>query len=121
MACLWNDMSTANASLFDRNSTLGSLIRRCLKRCGYREDLIRDDAPLPVKTESLVAFAHRPLDTRSACIAILPAGNSPEVDVAACRDIGAPLFLTVGDSKWDFWAQTSIAPKHLRSLSTREV
>jgi hypothetical protein len=98
-----------------------SLARKCLRICQYRDDLVRDDAPLSGGRQGLVGFAHRPLDTRSACVAVLPAGLSQPDDVAACRDIGASLFFVAGDDRWDVWSQTREQPIHRQLLKTSEV
>ncbi|HKI69100.1 MAG TPA: N-6 DNA methylase, partial [Verrucomicrobiae bacterium] len=82
---------------------------------------MRDDAPLPDERQGLVGFAHRPLDTRSACVVVLPAGLSQPDDVAACRDIGASLFFVAGDGRWDVWKQTREQPIHRQALKTSEV
>jgi type I restriction-modification system DNA methylase subunit len=95
------------------------LARRCLRICRYRDDLVRDDAPLPGERQGLVGFAHRPLDTRSACVAVLPAG--PSDDVVACRDIGASLFFVADNDRWNVWSQTREQPIHRRTLKTSEV
>ena len=97
------------------------LARKCLRICQYRDDLVRDDAPLSGGRQGLVGFAHRPLDTRSACVAVLPAGLSQPDDVAACRDIGASLFFVAGDDHWNVWSQTREQPIHRQLLKTSEV
>jgi type I restriction-modification system DNA methylase subunit len=97
------------------------LARKCLRICQYRDDLVRDDAPLSGGRQGLVGFAHRPLDTRSACVAVLPAGLSQPDDVAACRDIGASLFFVAGDDRWNVWSQTREQPIHRQLLRTSEV
>ncbi len=99
----------------------GSLARRCLRVCGYRDDLVRDDVQLPSGRNALVAYAHRPFDTRSACIVVLPSSRSPMEEIAACRDVGASLVFVAADTRWDAWAQTRGEPKHLRSLQSSEV
>src|ERR1035437_8081273 len=97
------------------------LARRCLRICRYRDDLVRDDAPLSGERQGLVGFAHRPLDTRSACVVVLPARVSQPDDVAACRDIGAPLFFVADDDRWNVWSQTRDQPILKRTLKTSEV
>lgn len=110
--------SLPRVSLSAQNDTLA---RKCLRICHYRDDLVRNDAPLPGERQGLVGFAHRPLDTRSACVVVLPAGLSQPDDVAACRDIGASLFFIAGDGRWDVWKQTRKEPVHRQALRTSEV
>ncbi len=98
-----------------------ALARRCLRICRYRDDLVRDDIPLQDERQGLVGFAHRPLDTRSACIVVLPPGQSSPDDIAACRDVGASLFFVADQARWDVWSQTSTQPRHLQALKVSEV
>jgi len=97
------------------------LARRCLRSCGYREDLVRDDVPLPDDRQGIISFAHRPFDARSACIAVLPSTPRAAGDILACREVGASLFFVAGESSWDAWAQTQAEPRHLRALRLGEV
>ena len=108
----------SESKLSDRNNALA---RRCLLACDYRAELIRDDIPLPGDLKGLVAFAHRPFDTRSACVVVLPSGQLPASDIRLCRDIGASLVFTAGEARWDAWAQTSAEPRHLSSVRSNEV
>jgi hypothetical protein len=98
------------------NSSANGLARRCLRLCGYRADLIRDDFPLPGDRKGIISFAHRPFDARSACIAVLPSTSSPALDILACRETGAALFFIAGDKSWDAWMQTATDPRRLRTL-----
>lgn len=98
-----------------------ALARRCLRICNYRDDLVRDDVPLPGERQGLIGFAHRPFDTRSACVVVLPPGQLPSDEVIACRDVGASLLFTAGQARWDVWSQTSAEPKHLQGLKPSEV
>jgi N-6 DNA methylase len=98
-----------------------ALARKCLRICHYRDDLVRDDAPLPGERHGLVGFAHRPLDTRSACVVVLPAGLSQPDDIVACRDIGASLFFVAANDRWNVWKQTREQPIHRQALKTSEV
>ncbi len=98
-----------------------ALARRCLLGCGYREDLIRDDFPLPAGKGGLISFAHRPFDTRSACIAILPSGPSSNAEVLACRETGVSLVFVAGENSWDAWMQTRREPRQMRTLPLEQV
>jgi hypothetical protein len=113
-----NPRHQTELSLSGQNSALA---RRCLLACDYRADLVRDDIPLPGDRKGLVGFAHRPFDARSACIVVLPSGQLPGNDVTLCREIGAALFFTAGETRWDAWAQMRAQPKHLCSLGVGEI
>ncbi len=98
-----------------------ALARGCLRGCGYREDLIRDDFPLLAERNGLITFAHRPFDARSACIAVLPSTENPEANVLACRETGASLFYIAGEKSWDAWIQTHDTPQLWQKISTGQV
>ena len=114
-------MSISNQAQTQLSNQSGILARRCLRACDYRDDLVRDDIQLPGHRNGLVAFAHRPFDTRSSCIAVLPSCQSPADLITACRDIGASLFFITGEKSWDAWAQTSTQPRLLHSVKSSEV
>lgn len=101
-------------------ASASALARRGLRSCGYRDDLIRDDYPLPLNRKGLVGFAHRPFDSRSACIVILPLSPTPEEDVAACRETGASLYFLAADKNWQVWVQTQSSPRLWDTISSRE-
>lgn len=104
------------------DSRTSDLARRCLRSCHYRDELVRDDVLLPGGRGGLVSFAHRPFDTRSACIAVLPSSPSPHDEVAACLDLGVALFFFAGGTGWEAWAaKADREPQHLRSLKLNEV
>jgi hypothetical protein len=103
------------------NPQASALSRRCFQSCGYRTDLIRDDIPLPIERQGLITFAHRPFDARSSCIAILPASETPEADIVACRETGVSLFFIAGNNSWDVWMQTHTEPRRLQTLATNRV
>lgn len=110
-----------DAGLTQLSASDKALARRCLGICDYRDELVRNDVPLAGERDGLVGFAHRPFDTRSACIMVLPLRKSPADDIAACRDVGASLFFIASDSKWHVWSQTRAEPKHLQELKITEV
>jgi hypothetical protein len=98
-----------------------ALARRCLRGCGYRADLIRDDFPLPGDRTGLISFAHRPFDARSACITVLPPTSGPAAEILACRETGASLFFVAGEEDWDVWMQTQGDPRCLRTLPASQI
>ena len=104
------------------NTRTGQLIRRCLRVCRYHDDLIDENYALASnRTVPFVAFAHRPHDARSSCIAILPESRTPHADVAGLRDLGVPLTFLVGPNSWDMWSLRSDGPRHERTLQEKEI
>jgi hypothetical protein len=97
-------------------------LRPYLLGCGYhRSRLAFDvefDSPHPIP---LVAFAHSPHDSRSACVAVLDEVANPEVDVAACRGVGAPLVFAPFNDQWQLWKQGTDKPQLIESVPPSEL
>ncbi len=77
-----------------------ALKQHLLNCCGYARDLVlRDYVFAADRSVGLAAFAHRPFDARSACIAAIDCRNrDPQSEVLACREFGAPVvFACLGD------------------------
>jgi len=95
-------------------------IRAPLRDCGYRPDLLRTGLPFgDGLTIPLVGFAQPPMDSRSACIAVLseaPGIHDPRVSVESCRHLGTPVvFLCVQDTlQW--WKQGAASAEYLESV-----
>lgn len=100
----------------------GQLIRRCLRGCGYHDDLIVDDYALtPDRLLPLVAFAHRPHDARSSCIAFLPPSPAPQLELRDLGELGVPLAFLAGDDTWHMWSLRGDGPRLERSLAAHHV
>ncbi len=93
----------------------------CLQIGGYDRLVEKRWALNTDQSVPLVAFAHRPFDARSACIAILSASDSPQDDINLCAKIGAPVFFTVGKDEWNMWSLREGGPRHYRTLKAAEV
>ena len=104
------------------NTRTGQLIRRCLRGCRYRDDLIAEDFTLtPERTIPFVTFAHHPRDARSSCIAFLPESHTPNDDLAALRDLGVPLAFLVGEDAGEMWSLRSDGPQRMRRIGAAKV
>ena len=100
----------------------GQLIRRCLRGCRYRDDLIVDDYSLASeRTIPVVTFAHHPRDARSSCIAFLPELRTPNADLGALRELGVPLAFLVGSGAWEMWSLRGDGPRKERRLDADKV
>lgn len=100
----------------------GQLIRRCLRVCRYHDDLVEDDYALASnRIVPLVAFAHRPHDARSSCIAFLAASRTPHADIAGLRELGIPFAFFVGDNSWEMWSLRSDGPRRECPVPLNEV
>ncbi len=100
----------------------GQLIRRCLRVCRYRDDLIADDFQLGAdRTVPVVTFAHYPRDARSSCLAFLPESETPAADLAPLRELGVPLAFFVGSQRWEMWSLRGNGPRLERRLDAGKV
>lgn len=83
-----------------------SAVRQEVLACGFRSSLLRenvsgDSAGMP----AVVAFAHKPFDARTACIAIVEGAERSSVQVASLRSIAAPVVFVVRPNGLEWWQQ----------------
>jgi len=115
-------MSTCNSGQPRFSVRTGQLIRRCLRSCRYREDLVVENYALSSeRTLPFVAFAHRPHDARSSCIAFLTQSRTPRTDVESLRELGVPLVFVAGDDGWEMWSLRGDGSRRERAMRTEEV
>jgi type I restriction-modification system DNA methylase subunit len=115
-------MSIADSESPRFDTRTGQLIRRCLRVCRYHDDLIEENYTLGSdRNIPFVAFAHRPHDARSSCVAFLPESRTPRADVDGLRELGVPLAFFVGINSWEMWSLRSDGPQHKRSVPVKEV
>src|SRR5450759_923530 len=101
-------MSIADSESPRFDTRTGQVIRRCLRVCRYHDDLIEEDYTLGSnRNVPFVAFAHRPHDARSSCIAFLPESRTPREDVAGRHELGVPLAFFAGVNSWEMWSLRS--------------
>ena len=88
-----------------------SSVKPFLLEFGYKGALLQTDFALGVgETVPLVAFAHKPIDARTACIVVIDASvGSPEL-VAQYRPLAAPIVLVCGRNGLEWWKQTPERP-----------
>ncbi len=104
------------------NTSTGQLIRRCLRGCRYHEDLIEVDYALaPGRDVPVIAFAHRPHDARSSCIAFLPQSRTPQQDLSSLHELAVPLAFIVGDKAWEMWSLRRDGPRRDRMVPLKDV
>lgn len=98
-------------------------IRDGLLKVGFNEERIRPDWPVPDSNRrvSLLAFADRPFDSRTASVAVIhgqPVGDS---DIASLRPLGSPLVFACLPDHFQFWTQGASRPAFVRRLTLREL
>ncbi|MDR1305895.1 MAG: N-6 DNA methylase [Verrucomicrobiales bacterium] len=80
-------------------------LRRRLRQNGFEDINMRTTTLNNGLTVPLVAFSHRPCDTRTACVCALPTGGNLDADLRRTQQTGAPLVFVnaPGKSRWDIW------------------
>lgn len=82
-----------------------------LEQRGFSRSLFGEEVESDGFRVPLVAFSHRPFDTRTACLAALPPSHDSAGNVSRCFSIGAPLVFVGSNAQWDVWFQTQSGPK----------
>ena len=89
-------------------------LRPFLEKCGYHDGLLASNIQLTGgRTASLVGFSSLNHDSRTACIAVTEITTTPEDDVIACRNVGAPIVFAYSKRYVQFWQQGATKPKLL--------
>jgi type I restriction-modification system DNA methylase subunit len=97
-------------------------VRLHLKECGYHDDVIVENLSLPNgNVVPLAAFARRPLDVRSACLAFLNPTAQPERAVTQCFELGAPLIFIPKAERWQIWRQRAGGPEVYRAVDADKI
>jgi type I restriction-modification system DNA methylase subunit len=84
-------------------------------KCGYTAAHIKEDYFFGGIALPLVAFATKPWDFDSACIAVVPGSGDPKQSVQSCRDLGAPVVWVPHNGSVDWWVQKSPEPVRFAS------
>jgi len=100
-------------------------IKPSLRDCGYRPDLLRTDFSFGDHlTVPLVGFAQSPVDSRSACIAVIsetPNIRDPRLAVEACRTVGTPVVFVCLQDTLQWWKQGAASAEYLESVPADNV
>jgi len=103
-----------DASITAHRINAGLIRRQLEEKCGYSPDLIKENFAFSsggdAKTISLAAFAHLPIDARSACIAYDDKTDGAGEVVASYRDLGAPIVFLRQNGSLQWWAQRNDGP-----------
>lgn len=97
-------------------------LKRHLRSCGYRPDLLRsdfrygDNASVP-----LVGFAQMPMDSRSACVAALSTNTEPRKVVEACRALGTPIVFVIFHDTLQWWKQGAVTAEWIETIPSDRV
>jgi hypothetical protein len=97
-------------------------MKRPLRSCGYRADLLRsgfrfgDNASVP-----LVGFAQIPMDSRSACVAVVAPNEEPRLAVEGCKPLGAPVVFACFRDTLQWWKQGTTSAEWIESIPFESV
>ncbi len=85
-------------------------LRAHLQRCGFEREHLSTDFRLGDRTIPLFAFAHRPFDTRTACITATAPSENRDSFLLASQESGAPLAFIGTGQRWSVWQITHTSP-----------
>ena len=92
-----------------------------LSLCGYSDRLLRASFPFGGdRIVPLAAFAHEPMDARSACIAVIDAAvveGDMRSEVAAYRQLGAPIVVAMRRESLEIWKQREDDAERVKEVS----
>lgn len=94
-----------------------SALRPLLEGCGYSGTRLAQNFKVGDDRYPLVAFASKPWDFDSACIAVVETTSEPEDAARACRQLGTPIVWVQHKGAVDWWTQHSTGPTLFGSRS----
>lgn len=98
-------------------------VKPFLLDCGYKGPLLQSNFAFGAgKSAPLVAFAQKPIDARTACIAVIDANaGSPEL-VAEYRPLAAPIVLVCSPKGLEWWKQAPERPiREMAPIPARKI
>ncbi len=101
-------------------TTAESLVTH-LKKCGYDDAQIERQFKVDQVTIPVVAFAGRPFDSWSACIAAVNLNGDSMASAAKVRVLGASTVFVCGPEGVDWWAMGPGGPKTSKSIAWSNV
>lgn len=87
-----------------------SALRPLLEECGYSGTRLAPNFEIGDNRYPLVAFASKPWDFDSACIAVVETTGEPEKAARACWQLGTPIVWVQHERTVDWWTQHSTGP-----------
>ncbi len=88
-----------------------------LHYCGYHRDLLINDFPLNSgRVVPLLGFAQAPVDSRSACVAVLSADVAPQVAVESCKELGTPIVFVCFQGNLQWWKQGARTAEYIETV-----
>src|SRR2546430_2171326 len=88
-----------------------------LKKCGYGDAQIERQFKVDQVTIPIVAFAGRPFDSWSACIAVVNLNRDSRASAASVRALGTSTVFVCGPQGVDWWAMGPGGPTASRPIA----
>jgi hypothetical protein len=88
-----------------------------LRKCGYGDEHLAKQFRFDDVTVPIVAFAGKPWDSWSACIAVVDGNGDSKAAAAKVQPLGAPTAFVCHQLGVDWWAQGPNGPKEKRSIA----
>ncbi|MBN2132761.1 MAG: N-6 DNA methylase [Sedimentisphaerales bacterium] len=85
-------------------------LRPLLEECGYSGTRLAPNFKVGDERYPLVAFASKPWDFDSACIAVVETTGEPEEAAKECRQLGTPIVWVQHGKTIDWWTQRPAGP-----------
>ncbi|MFH1746576.1 MAG: N-6 DNA methylase [Planctomycetota bacterium] len=82
-----------------------------LRRCGYGDNQLAKPFEFDGVTVPIVAFAGKPWDSWSACVAVVDMNGDSRASAASVSTLGAPTVFVCNDSGVDWWGMGPSGPK----------
>lgn len=88
-----------------------------LRKCGYGDEQLAKSFKFDNVTVPIAAFAGKPWDSWSACIAVVDANGNSRTAAAKVHPLGAPTVFACHNEGVDWWAQGPTGPSKSRWIS----
>jgi hypothetical protein len=88
-----------------------------LRKCGYGDEHLAKPFTFADVTVPIVAFAGKPWDSWSACIAVVEANGDSRAAAAKVHPLGAPTVFACRREGVDWWAQGPTAPEKSKFIA----
>lgn len=92
-----------------------------LEDCGYDPKLLFSSYHFGDHVAELAAFAQYPADARSACVVVADLPGDPAFEIAAYREMGAPIVFVPSKDSMQWWTQGIHKPEFRANIGKSEL
>lgn len=100
-----------------QNARSSAAFEKYLRKCGYGDEQLATQFTFDNVTVPIVAFAGKPWDSWSACIAVVDAEGDSRAAAARVHPLGAPTVFACDQSGVDWWKQGPSGPTTSRQIA----